>query len=177
MRTRPAYYYYDSDGSRVTLDPADAVAVDLATAREAGYSESAVLALGRHSRKLRGNLVLLEKADLPSELEDALDEAGALQPVFRAGDGTLVVVLPEVRIEAADERQATAIRSSLKAATVESEIVRDGGAQLVLRPTSGRGVDALELANRIAETVEPPLAQARFLRVVPRPTVRRPTKR
>jgi hypothetical protein len=93
--------------------------------------------------------------------------------VFRAADGSLLVVLPEVRIEAADERQARKIRRALDGASVASEVVRDKGEQLVVRPRSHKGGDALELANLVAETVEPPMAQARFLRVVPRPSTTR----
>jgi hypothetical protein len=37
----------------------------------------------------------------------------------------------------------------------------------VLKPASGRGEEALELANHVSEQVNPDAAQARFLRIVP----------
>jgi hypothetical protein len=166
-------YYYDVDGSRVRLEPADDVAVDLRAAEAAGLSGDLLREVQRKSRELRGGIVLLHGGDLPDAVTGELDEAGALQPVFRAADGSLLVVLPEVRIEAADERQARKIRRALDGASVASEVVRDKGEQLVVRPRSHKGGDALELANLVAETVEPPMAQARFLRVVPRPSTTR----
>lgn len=166
---RGGAYYYDVDGSRIRLDPADQLAVDLGAARTAKLPREVVSAIERDGRELRGGVVMLGVGDVSEEVAEALDEAGALQPVYGADDGALIVVLPEVRIEAADESQATDLRKWLRSANVDTEVVRDTGDRLVVRPTSGRGSDALDLANSIEEEVHPPIAQPRFLRVVPRP--------
>jgi hypothetical protein len=112
---------------------------------------------------------MLPSAEVPDDVAHALDQAGALQPVYRSADGALVVVLPEVRIDLADTEQASQLHDYLASHDLTSEVLRDTGEQVVLRPTSNRGDDALSLANSIEETVHPPMSQARFLRIVPRP--------
>jgi hypothetical protein len=162
-------YYYDVDGSQIQLEPADQIAVDLDAARTAKLPRNVLDGIETKGRELRGGVVMLGAGDLSPDFVEALNEVGALQPVFGSGDGALVVVLPEVRIETADQSQATDLREWLRSADVDSEVVRDTGDRLVVRPTSGRGSDALDLANSIEEEVHPPVAQPRFLRVVPRP--------
>jgi hypothetical protein len=112
---------------------------------------------------------MLPSAAVSDDVAQALDKAGALQPVYRSVDGALVVVLPEVRIELADTAQGKELRAYLESFELGSEVLRDTGEQVVLRPTSNRGDDALNLANAIEEAVHPPLSQARFVRIVPRP--------
>jgi hypothetical protein len=167
LRGKEAYYY--ADGSQVPLHRAEELAVDLPTADRASLPKDVLNRLSKHGRELRKGIVLLDGSQVPSDVADALDAVGALPPVFRSSDGSLVVVLPEVRVEAADKEQAERVRRYLHSSEVESEMVRDSGERLVLRPASGRGADALDLANRIVEKIHPLMAQARFLRVVPRP--------
>jgi hypothetical protein len=159
-------YYYDVDGSRVPLRAADELAVDL---RAAELPPGALERLSECGRELRGDVVMLDGGEVPGEVAEAFDAAGALHPVFGSADGGRVVVMPEVRIEVADEQQAGEVRRYLEASELSCEVVRESGAQLVVRPTSGRGAEALELANRIEEELHPPMSQARFLRIVPRP--------
>jgi hypothetical protein len=168
-------YYYDN-GSQVPLEPADEVAVDLHSADAADVPRAVLGSLKKHGHQLRSGVVMLGRDEVAGDVVDALDQAGALHPVFRAEDGALLVVLPEIRLEAADKTEATKIRRWLESADVDSEVVRDAGERLVVRPTSGRGVDALDLANRIVEEVQPRLAQARFLRIVPRPESERTSR-
>jgi hypothetical protein len=111
--------------------------------------------------------VLVAQADLPSGLIEELDRGAAVHPVFRY-ERSQIVVLPEVRVEVHGEQQAR-LRAALESGRLAADIERDDGDRLVLRPRSGRGVDALALANSLQETVKPALAQARFVRVVPRP--------
>jgi hypothetical protein len=160
-------YYYDADGSQVRLHASDAFAVDWGAAEKASVPAGDLAALREHGTELRGDVAMVPASAVPTPVEEALDAAGALHPVFRSDDGALVVVLPEVRVEAADAAQAAKVREVVD--STDSEMVRDTGEQLVVRPTSQRGADALTLANRIEEEVHPLMTQARFLRVVPRP--------
>jgi hypothetical protein len=105
-------------------------------------------------------------AALPTDLRRRLDQDDALLPVFQYEDA-LVVVLPEVRVEiaAGDE---TEVHRFLEQADVPNQVLTDRGTRLVVRPDSGRGEDALRLANELQESVPVEMAQARFLRRVPK---------
>ena len=99
--------------------------------------------------------------DAPAALE-----AGEA-PVYEAEDGSTLAVLPEVRVECADPAVLDAVAASLSGATVTDRSEE----RLVIRPDSGRGEDALALANHVHEAFDVDVAQARFRRVVPRPGV------
>ena len=88
-------------------------------------------------------------------------------PVYEAEDGSTLAVLPEVRVECADPAVLDAVAASLSGATVTDRSEE----RLVIRPDSGRGEDALALANHVHEAFDVDVAQARFRRVVPRPGV------
>jgi hypothetical protein len=162
-------YYYDADGSRVPLRASSEVAVNWAAADRSELPKDVLATLKEHGRELRGGVAMLPSSAVPDDVAEALDAAGALQPVYRSEEGALVVVLPEVRVEVADEAQAAEVRDYLSTMDLDSEVIRDTGEQFVVRPASNRGVDALDLANRIEEKMHLPMSQARFLRVVPRP--------
>jgi hypothetical protein len=168
VRGTDAYYYYDVDGSQVPLRQASQLAVDLKAADAAGLPAEALDGLKKSARELRPGIVMLDSANVSEGVVQALDAVGALQPVFSGEANSLVVVLPEVRIETKDNEQASKVRGYLKSADVDLEVIRDAGERIVVRPLSGRGVDALDLANRVEEEVHPVMAQARFLRVVPK---------
>jgi hypothetical protein len=90
-----------------------------------------------------------------------------VQTVFRHG-GTLLVALPEVRVEL-PEAQRGQLDSMARVGPIRSEVEDAGGGSVVMRPLSGRGADALQLANAVHERLHPELAQARFLRMIPSP--------
>lgn len=161
-------YYYDTDGSRVPLKPTDQVAVDLEVARSIDIPSHIYRSLSTQGRELRGGVTMIERAQLPPELQSALDHAGALHPVFSAQDGATLVVLPEVRIEVADEEQGNRLESYLQSVDADALVERKAK-RLTVKPGSASGRDALSLANRIEEELHPPVAQARFLRILPRP--------
>jgi hypothetical protein len=116
-----------------------------------------------------GRKVRLDRvAEPPAALAES---AGADAPVYRAEDGSLLAVLPEVRVECADPEVLDQVAASLEAATVERSEER-----LVIRPDSGRGEDALAIANHVHEAFHVDVAQARFRRVVPRPGVDPPPR-
>lgn len=100
------------------------------------------------------------------ELAEELTRRGVFQPIYRRGD-SMVVFLPEVRIEDERPEYRKKIRTLLK--RLEPELTVDQRSyRAKVRPKSGRGADALDLANEIWETISPEFVQARMLRVTPR---------
>ena len=157
--------YYWAGGRRIPLAASSDVVIDLdsaAGARLAGLQLDGLRAAGR---SLTGSLLMVPGADAAATLGDGVHVLPGVHPVYRSEDGSLVVVLPEVRVEARDPRALGAVRRSLTTAHVTEETDE----RLVLAPDSGRGADALTLANELAESKGPDLAQARFVRVVARP--------
>lgn len=147
-------------GRRVPLHQVDAVAVDLDAVPELSEDERSDLAA--RGRALRDGLVLLasaEAGDLPGR------GCAGVHPVYEYADGSRVVVLPEVRVEDEDPARLDVVRRGLTGARV----VEEGAERLVLVPESGRGEDALALANRIAEQKVVQVAQPRLIRLLARP--------
>lgn len=161
-----AYYYADDTGTKVELELADAVGVDLESAAEAGVPRGRLKRLEQGGRSLRGAVVMLPRAEVADDTAAELDMAGALRPVYRA-EGADIVVLPEVRVETDTAKQAREVQDWMS--KEGAEMIDASETRVTFKPASGRGEDALELANRCNEQVKPALAQARFLRVVPRP--------
>jgi hypothetical protein len=161
-------FYYDIDGQTIRLEPSGELAVDGAANLSPDFVKG-LASLVQAGESLVGDLVMIDKATMDPELEGALDDARALQPVYRTADGTRVVVLPEVRVESNDEATVERIRAYASSDDTDAELVNDKGTSLVLRPCSGRGTDAIALANELFETYAPQVSQARFVRVVQRP--------
>jgi hypothetical protein len=163
------YYYYYAAGKPIslTLDE-EWMAVDKQRLAEAGAGRAVEKAVRDSSRPLRGDLVLVRCDALTGEQRDALAQRGASHPVFHA-EGATLVALPEVRVEDSSPRRQAALHDWLRQHTGEAEVVEDRGDRIVLRPTSGRGLDALTLANHLGEQVRPEMAQPRFLRIAERP--------
>lgn len=169
-RARKSEAYYYAGGERVALESAlDLVAVD-ASIVEARGSSAAKRALSK-ARPLRAGLRLAETESLPKDVVDELGRQNALLPVLRFGTD-LVVVLPEVRVEESRPEKVRALERWAETAKgrVHCEGAFEDG-RVALRPTSGRGEDALAIANELHERLAPELAQARFVRVVRRPRV------
>lgn len=156
--------YYWAGGEQVPLEEDQRLAVDVAAAEEAGMWTGELADAAGSGVEVGSGMVLVEGAELSDGLRGRLDEAGAGQPVYRQADRTLVV-LPEVRVEAGDERTAGAVRSAVASWAGDVDVAEPKPGSFVLTPASHRGADALELANHVAETVGPDAAQARFLRI------------
>lgn len=167
MRRGKTYYW--AHGEKIPLDDAPQLAVDLPAATRASLWDGELAkAAGDTGTQVTRELVLVPADTLSRKLRDQLEEAGAVQPVFRSDD-TLLVVLPEVRVETHDPATAAAVQSVADDWPADVEVEQPRPGRLVLRPASGRGKDALDLANRVAEEVRRATAQARFLHVVPDP--------
>lgn len=165
MTEEDAYYFAGGERIALRADP-EHVGVDLE--RAGSLRRTRQKQLRKTGQVLRGEVVLLEAGDIePDELE-ALEAEGALLPAYRADDAT-IVVLPEVRVELKDAREAHRVRRKLeKAGLVDPKSVEERGGRLSFAPDSGRAEDALRLANDLYEDLKPSASQARFLRVVPR---------
>jgi hypothetical protein len=154
--------YYWAGGRRIPLLPSTDVVIDLDSEVARGSSIGALRGKGR---QLSPSLLLVPRAEADAALGGAAATARGVHPVYRTEDGSLVAVLPQVRVESGDPRTLDAVSASL----THAHVAERTDERLVLEPDSGRGDDALTLANELAETASPDVAQARFVRVVPRP--------
>jgi hypothetical protein len=160
-----ARYYY-AGGERRILDPVDdRVAIDTRGAADKGLGD-AVRALAVAS-KLPGGMIIADRSSLSSDLYDRLNAAGLVQPVYRSG-AALVVPMPEVRVELEGDQHAAAVEA-IDASHVAAEVTDDTPERLSLRPRSGSGEDALDLANFIYERAHPAASSVRMFQVVPKP--------
>jgi hypothetical protein len=163
---RPARPYYYASGKPVPLHlDDDLVAIDVGRASESGTDRAAMRKDALH---LTGDLVLTRRDTLPADKVEAMELDGTAQPVYRA-EGATLVVLPEVRVEDSSADRLESIRNWVSEHADEAKIVQDSGERIVLRSPSGRGADALALANRLTEQVGPEMAQPRLLRITRRP--------
>lgn len=158
--------YYWAQGKKIPLEYTPQIAVDVPAATRAdlwnGELATAATDLGA---QVTEDLMLVPATELSRTLRDRLEEASAVQPVFRHDD-TLLVALPEVRVETRDPAEAAALWSAVKDWGSDVVVEQPKPGRFVLKPTSRLGQEALELANYVSERVKPDAAQARFVRVV-----------
>ncbi len=164
-KSTPARAYYYAGGEKIELTPAD----DL-FAVESGDTGTVAGASRETGRALTGNLRLVTKDERPKV--KGLVGSKLKYPVFRA-EGAIVVVLPEVRVEESRKGQRAKLDKWLAKHSDDVTVVSRDDDRLVLSPASGSGADALKMANDLAEEIGPEMAQARFIRVTPRPNTRR----
>jgi len=166
MTLEETYYY--SQGHRIELTPVeDPVALDLEVALKADVGGTELRGLRQKGRQLRGSLYLIARNMLSASILHQIDEAGAKQPVFQHGK-SMIVILPEVRAESSPGKKESLLKMLQHTDTVPAEVVEASGLNLVLRPKSGRGIDALHLANQLYEHANMVMAHPRFIRLVPK---------
>lgn len=164
---KPTGTYYYANGQRVPLRR-DRLQLAVNASFEPSTDASTWKQAIAHGRTLPGGVVLVRKSELSGTLLRNLDAAGAAHPVFADKSATLVV-LPEVRVEASVSQQRS-LKTLVERSRTPGTITDENEEMLVIRPKSGRGEDALRLANELGEAVPPPrMAQARFVRVISRP--------
>ncbi len=163
--------YYYASGKRIPIEEDKTqVAVDVHRADAAGLK--AVLD-GVSGAQLPGNVVLAPRGALDDKGFERLREAGALRPVYRH-DRAVMVALPEIRVEIDDERQRKAVLASIDHSPHPVEISDQNEDRLLLRPISGSGDEALDVANFVFEQAHPAAASIRFVQYMPRPEPRPP---
>lgn len=163
----PGDAYYWAGGRKIALHASSDVVIDVTSAAGDQLAGSRLDSLREKGRSLTASLLLVAETDATAALGETSSSVAGVHPVYRSDDGALVVVLPEVRVESSDPGRLAALGSSVTAANVKERSEE----RLVLEPVSGRGADALRLANSLAESQAAETTSARFLRVVPRPGV------
>ncbi|MEO7855290.1 MAG: hypothetical protein ABIR94_24010 [Rubrivivax sp.] len=157
--------YYYAGGRRIALEPDDQyVAVDEKAAGAAGLPLEAGNA---PVRRLPGGVTVSPRSSLSEARLERLSQAGALRSVYRR-DRSMLVALPEIRVEYDNPKQRAAVKAAIPQAPCEAEVSDESAHGLVLRPTSGRSDDALVLANYIYEQAHPAAASVRFVQFVPK---------
>ena len=167
--TQPDDAYYWAGGRRIELErDRHDVALDLERARSQGVSNDVLAEAERLGVALNDRLVLVSDSQLHQLgiTDEAHDDA--LQPVFRAADGTRIVVLPEVRVEVADPGEQERLEAYVVQPGLDAKVTSSRPGRVVVTPSSGRGTDALDIANTMFERFHPEVSQARFLRIVPK---------
>jgi hypothetical protein len=156
--------YYWASGEKIPLDTAPQIAVNTKAADEHGLwqGELSDTATAKGTDIGRG-LVILPSDAVPSGLRDRLDSTGASAPVYRADDA-LIVVLPEVRMESS-KSSAHDVRTAVERIDSDASVEESAPGRFVVKPSSGRGEDALHIANRLTEDVSPEAVQPRFVRI------------
>jgi hypothetical protein len=158
--------YYYAQGRRIDLqDDLEHVAIDAAVVPKALVSR---WMSGPHAAtRLPGGVLLLPLAALSAAEKRQLEQAGALRPVFRQQEVTLVP-MPEVRVELDNKRQRQSVETLLEDCGDAVAVAQDDGDTLLLKPASGDPLDALRLANDLHEKAQPAAASIRFVQLVPR---------
>lgn len=160
-------HYYWAGGQKVPLATDPHIAVDQTSAERhglwAGELASAADTAGHH---IGDGLLMLPRDAVSNELQGQLDRTGASAPVYRA-DESLIAVLPQVRVEATPGTTASQIRAAIANIDADASVNEPRPGRFIVTPSSGRGADALDLANHIVENLRPEAAQARFVRITP----------
>ncbi len=169
-RQLPRKQYYYAGGQRIDLTRVeDMLAIDEQRLMGAAVPEAIREEVRQAVQPLRAGIGLARRASLSPKTTAVLKKAGALQPVFRA-QGALMVALPEVRVEESRPTKQRPLEEWIRSHSEQALIRSRREGQIVLEPVSGHGEDALVMANTIMEEMETEMAQARFLRVLPRPS-------
>jgi hypothetical protein len=92
-------------------------------------------------------------------------------PVYTSGESGYMVALPEVRVQEQCVEPSPKFAAWLAKNEDRIEVVGQKRGQTIIRPLSGKGEDAIQIANEIYEEIEPAMSQPRFLRVVDRPQI------
>ena len=165
MTSTDAYYW--AGGRQVPLSADHHLAVNQNAANDHGLWNGELSAVAEAAGTDIGHgLVVLPGNSVSEQLRDHLDQSGASAPVYRSGD-SLIVVLPEVRMEATPGEGAAKVRTVIEANDASAAVEEPTPGRFHVTPSSGRGADALILANKVAEEADPQAAQARFLRISP----------
>ncbi len=162
--------YYYASGRRIPLTPAKEWLVIDAQHLPTDVPETVQAELQHEAQWLSADIQMVRRAALSPDTIAFLQQADAMGSVFRAA-GALVVVLPEVRVEEHRPAQQERLLEWLEQNSQEARISRQNTRGMVLTPTSGHGMDAVTLANRLTEEIAPEMAQAHFLRIVPQSSI------
>lgn len=164
--------FYYAGGRKVELDrDEEYVAIVQEAAHRAGL-DTQVETASKASPRRGGGVVLAERSALDEKTLASLRDAGALQPVYR-NNQAVMVALPEVRVEFDTAEQRHAVMDVLADRhALPHEISESTDYSLIVQPASGKGDDALKIANEIQQRGHPAAASVRFIQFVPKRKVR-----
>jgi hypothetical protein len=163
---------YYAGGHKVEIDRDESyVAVVQDVAKKAGLGAQVETA-SKDSQRGGSGVLLVERSAIDDKTLASLRDVGALQPVYR-NDQAVMVALPEVRVEFDTAEQRKAVMDVLADPdALPHKIMQSSDDGLVVQPASGKGEDALKLANDIQERGHPAAASVRFVQFVPKREVR-----
>lgn len=171
MPSKVTHYYY-AGGKKIPLQRVDNL-VALRGQVPSRKRDSKTLAMNkRDSMPLMDGLSLVDVQGIADEDLAKYASPGDMQPVYTAGN-TLMVPLPEVSVEAVDEKKQKSLEKLLDKMGDLARVEKGKYGQITVHLTSGKGDDALQLANLIHEKIRPELAAARFMQVTSSPDVMR----
>jgi hypothetical protein len=168
--------YYWAGGRKVRLLPSNQVAVDLVRAQLSDLEPKQLAEIRRRGRSVNDGLMILGEAQFDEYERAELEAAAALQPIYASSDGTLIIVLPEVRVEISDPDKGRSFLNNFAGSDRGLQLSESKPGRFVIKLGKGNGDDALLLANELVETLHPDLAQARFVRLTDRPGPRGTTR-
>jgi hypothetical protein len=171
----PRSAYYWASGNKVRLTRSEQVALDIPRAERSQLAATELAAIRRRGRSISESLLILDEKQIDTDERAQLEAASALQPVYRSADGTLIIVLPEVRVEIEDPKRRRSLIDRYSGGDLGLELEEAKPGRFVITLGTGTGTDALHLSNELVETFHPDLAQARFVRLTSRPGVDTPS--
>ena len=127
------------------------------------------------SMPLMNGLSLVDLGGIADEDLAKFASPGDMQPVYTSGN-TIMVPLPEVSVEAVDAGKRKSLQVLLDKMGGLARVETGKYGQMTVYLTSGKGDDALQLANLIHEKIRPEVASPRFMQVTSSPDVMRPLK-
>ncbi len=158
-----ALYYYAS-GQRVVLELATThLALDLSATHGAQRA-----ALGHAGRELSAHVVLFDSATAPQRQALAAAPGAVALPVFKSG-GTLLVALPEVRVEDDDTQALERVACWLADQPGQGRVTDSRSGRLTLQAGPALAHDSVALAREVVERCGVASASPRLLRVTPAP--------
>ena len=164
--------HYKAGGTSVELTPHTGI-IGIDTGKLSGKAGASIWSsLKNESISVGRGIALVSVKEISNEQERKLRALKAFLPVFESGSAVLVP-LPEVRVEGptgTDVGKAmTQARRWLQGHSDRFKIIDDGAERLVVEPASGRGEDAVLLADEISDNVSRVTATPRFIRWTQRP--------
>jgi len=172
MATRSTYYY--AGGEKVPLRPVTEIVAFGPPATSHELPNELREHLEKTCEPVMEGISVVPVEQLGDQLLPMINEELTTYPVYAGEANGMLVALPEVRIEYADAESADKLEAWLVKNADRVTVVRRNDQQLVLRPRSGKGEDALKVANDIHRKIHPLMSQPRFLRIVERPDLRPP---
>ncbi len=174
MPSKVTQYYY-AGGEKIPLHRVTHLVALRGQIPVKGVAATKLDSKKRWSMPLTNGLSLVDSDGLAQEDLAKFASPGDMQPVYTCGN-TIMVPLPEVSVEAVDETKKKSLAKLLQKMGDRARVEQGKYGQMIVHLTSGKGDDAVELANLIHEKIRPELAAPRFMQVTSSPDVMRPRK-